>query len=423
MMVRKDRVMENGRITKTRSLIDKGVIIPFPAEVSIGDDVNPGMIAPGVVIHPGCRISGKTTSIQAGTVLGVQGPVTLTDCQTGRDVELGGGFFSRSVFLDRSAVAADAHVRDACILEEEAGAAHSVKLGHSVLLPFVNLGSHIDFCDCLMAGGTDARNHSEVGSSFVHFNLTPNRDRAAPSLLGDVPRGVMQGERPIFLGGQGGLVGPAVIEYGTVTSAGTIVRGDITEGGKMVFDDHPRPALRNFRPGIYWEITRRVRNNLLFIANLVALRAWYVFVRSEFFGSGAGEQALLRGALEKLDMSLDERIGRLGEMAGNMPESIREYQALMGKAARRTLVAQERELFEKWGRMSGMLRSLKSCTGDEQDRDAFLSRLASGTEDGRDYIETVGGLDAETRRSGIRWLQGVVDMVVDSVYATIPSFR
>lgn len=415
--------MENGPDHKTRSLMDKGVIIPFPAEVSIGDDVDPGMIAPGVVIHPGCRISGKTTSILAGTVLGAHGPVTLIDCQTGRDAELGGGFFSQSVFLDRSAVAADAHVRDACILEEEARGGHSVKLGHTVLLPFVTLGSHIDFCDCLMAGGTDGRNCSEVGSSFVHFNLTPNRDRAAPSLLGDVPRGVMPGERPIFLGGQGGMVGPVVIEYGTVTSAGTIVRGDITEGGKMVFDDHPRPAMRDFRPGIYWEITRRVRNNLLFIANLVALRVWYVFVRSEFFGPGAIEQALLRGALEKLDMSLDERIRSLGETAGNMPESIHEYQALMGKAARRTLIAQKRELFEKWGRMRGMLRSLKSCTGDEQERDAFLSHLASGRVAGRGYIETMRGLDAEARLSGIRWLQGVVNRVVDSVYATIPSFR
>ena len=403
--------------------MDKGVIIPFPAEVSIGDDVDPGMIAPGVVIHPGCRITGKTTSIQTGTILGAQGPVTLADCQTGRDVELGGGFFSRSVFLDRSAVSADAQVRDACILEEETAGAHSVKLGHTVLLPFATLGSHIDFCDCLLAGGTDKKNHSEVGSSFMHFNITPNRDRAAPSLLGDVPRGVMLAERPIFLGGQGGLVGPAIIEYGTVTSAGTIVRGDITEHGKLVFDNHPRPAMRDFRPGIYWEITRRVRNNLLFIANLVALRAWYVFARSEFFGSGGMEQALLRGALEKIDMSLDERIGRLGELAGNMPESIHEYQHLMGKATRRTLIAQERELFEKWGRMSGMLRSLKSCTGDEQERDAFLSRLASLREAGRGYIETVRGFDAETRQSGTRWLQGVVNRIADSVYVTIPSFR
>ena len=415
--------MENGLDHKTRSLMDKGVIMPFPAGVVIGEDVDPGMIAPGVVIHPGCRISGKTTSIQAGTVLGSSGPVTLIDCQTGRDVELGGGFFSRSVFLDRSSVAGDAHVRDACILEEEAAGAHSIKLEHTVLMPFVTMGSHIDLCDCLMAGGTDRRNCSEVGSSFVHFNLTPNRDRAAPSLLGDVPRGVMLGERPIFLGGQGGLVGPAVIEYGTVISAGTIIRGDITEGGKVVFDDHPRPAMRDFRPGIYWEITRRVRNNLLFIANLVALRAWYVSVRSEFFGSGAIEQALLRGALEKIDMSLDERIRHLGEMAENMPESIHEYQALMGKAARRVLIAQKRDLFEKWVRLCEMLRSLKSSTGDEQDRDAFLSRLLAGREAGRDYIETVHGLDAETRQTGIRWLQGIVSRVIDTIYAVIPSFR
>ena len=414
--------MGNGLDHKTRSLMDKGVIMPSPAGVMIGEDVDPGMIAPGVVIHPGCRISGKTTSIQAGTVLGSSGPVTLIDCQTGRDVELGGGFFSRSVFLDRSSVAGDAHVRDACILEEEAAGAHSIKLEHTVLMPFVTMGSHIDLCDCLMAGGTDGRNCSEVGSSFVHFNLTPNRDRAAPSLLGDVPRGVMLGERPIFLGGQGGLVGPAVIEHGTVISAGTIIRGDITEGGKVVFDDHPGPPCGISGPA---SIGRSPAGSgtICFSSQISWHCAPGMSLCARSSSGQAIEQALLRGALEKIDMSLDERIRHLGEMAENMPESIHEYQALMGKAARRVLIAQKRDLFEKWVRLCEMLRSLKSSTGDEQDRDAFLSRLLAGREAGRDYIETVHGLDAETRQTGIRWLQGIVSRVMDTIYAVIPSFR
>ncbi|NTV96894.1 MAG: TOBE domain-containing protein, partial [Thiobacillus sp.] len=58
-------------------------------------------------------------------------------------------------------------------------------------MPFVTPGSLVNVCDCLMAGGTDRRNHSEVGSSYVHFNYTPHQDKATASLLGDVPHGVM----------------------------------------------------------------------------------------------------------------------------------------------------------------------------------------------------------------------------------------
>jgi hypothetical protein len=41
------------------------------------------------------------------------------------------------------------------------------------------------------------KDHSEVGSSYIHFNYTPNQDKASASLLGDVPRGVMLREPPM----------------------------------------------------------------------------------------------------------------------------------------------------------------------------------------------------------------------------------
>ena len=91
-----------------------------------------------------------------------------------------------------------------------------------------------------MSGGTDGKNHSEVGSSYIHFNYTPNQDKATPSLIGDVPAGVMLNQPPIFLGGQGGLVGPVRIGHGTVIAAGTIYRKDCPEGGMDDYcDDSP----------------------------------------------------------------------------------------------------------------------------------------------------------------------------------------
>ena len=84
-----------------------------------------------------------------------------------------------------------AQVREGCLLEEEANGAHCVGLKQTILFPFVTLGSLINFCDCLMAGGTSRKDHSEVGSSYIHFNYTPDGDKTTASLFGDVPRGVM----------------------------------------------------------------------------------------------------------------------------------------------------------------------------------------------------------------------------------------
>jgi len=111
------------------------------------------------------------------------------------------------------------HVRDGTILEEQASVAHTVALKQTILFPFVTLGSLINFCDCFMSGGTDRKNHSEVGSSYIHFNFTPNQDKATASLIGDVPNGVMLNKNPIFLGGQGGLIGPCRLTFGTIIAA------------------------------------------------------------------------------------------------------------------------------------------------------------------------------------------------------------
>lgn len=70
-----------------------------------------------------------------------------------------------------------AHVRGGTILEEEANGAHTVGLKQTILMPFVTLGSLINFCDVLLAGGTSRTNHSEVGSSYIHFNFTPDGDK------------------------------------------------------------------------------------------------------------------------------------------------------------------------------------------------------------------------------------------------------
>jgi UDP-N-acetylglucosamine/UDP-N-acetylgalactosamine diphosphorylase len=415
--------MESRADEKVRVLMDKGVVIPDPRSVFIADNVDLGMIAPGVTLHPSCRISGWKTAIMSGAVLGAEGPAVVDDCQIGPKVELKGGFFKKSVFLEGANLGLGAHVREACLLEEEAGGAHTVGLKHTILLPFVTLGSLINFCDCLMAGGTSRKNHSEVGSGYIHFNYTPNQDKATASLIGDVPKGLMLGEKPIFLGGQGGIVGPSRIAFGTVVAAGTIVRDDILEPGKIVLDQVPKPEVRDFHPDIYWNTSRLVKNNVLYIANLIALKAWYRLVRAQFFGEGLLDQALFRGALEKLDMAIVERVSRLGAVAMKMPESIRRYSELMKGAVRPIVVAQKQELNDSWKVVEGKFSYLGSNTGDDALRDDFLTELITDRVSGDGYITTVQSLDPRVKDMGTAWLQNIVSSVADAVFAEIPSYR
>lgn len=268
-------------------------------------------IAPDAVIHPGCRI--ENCSIGPGCEIGAEGPVVMKNCRLARSVKLKGGFFNGAVCLDGASMGLGAHVRGGTLLEEQAGGAHAVGLKQTVLLPFVTLGSLINFCDVLMAGGTCRKDHSEVGSSYIHFNFTPNQDKATASLIGDVPRGVLLNQRPVFLGGQGGLVGPARIAFGSIIAAGGICRKDLLEDGQLHRPGASAEKTIPFEPGRYGNVDRIVKNGLLYIGNIRALKAWYQAVRVRFIRDEY-DQAAFDGAVANLDLILEERFQRLEKL-------------------------------------------------------------------------------------------------------------
>jgi UDP-N-acetylglucosamine/UDP-N-acetylgalactosamine diphosphorylase len=416
--------MHSEQTDKIERLLEKGATIPNPQSVLVGDGVSLDRIAgDGVVIYGGCKIFGEKTLIMPGVKLGYEAPVTVEDCQIGANVELKGGFFRRSAFLEKANMGSGAQVRDGCILEEEANGAHMVGLKQTILFPFVTLGSLINFCDCFMAGGTSRKNHSEVGSSYIHFNYTPNQDKATPSLIGDVPRGVMLNQPPVFLGGQGGLVGPARIEYGTVIAAGVVYRKDVSEGGKLLLGGDPIERDHDYYPGVYWYVKRLVVHNINYIANLIALKQWYVGVRSQFLkGDGMG-QMLYEGVLDKLDMAMKERIDRLGALSQKMPESVEKYRVIMKDEASENILRQEQELFETWQELEDMFNANQNNSGDPAMRETFLEELRGHIEErGSDYVAVIQGLDESCSAKGTKWLQGIVDEVNQQVLKLIPSF-
>ncbi len=374
---------------KIHVLQEKGVRFTHPESVEIGPEVAIERISgQGVVIHGGCRIYGKSTCVADHTVLGEEAPVTVVDCRVGPDVRLKGGFFKKAVFLKNASMGSGAHIREGTILEEEASGAHTVGLKQTILFPFVTIGSIVNFCDCLMAGGTSRKDHSEVGSSYIHFNYTPYQDKATPSLLGDVPRGVMLNQPPVFLGGQGGLVGPCRLAFGTVIAAGSICRKDELRPNRLLHYGYSRSYNVEFTKELLLKSTRIIRNNIIFIANIIALSHWYRRARSLFL-TDLFSKALHEGLLENISLILEERVFRL-----------KDY--LLKTASKETRF-QEDTLEET-------VDALHAVEGAIADRDVFLNAFqASISRHDNDHVSGIKGLDDTGRAAGTAWLQDIVD--------------
>ena len=415
--------MKDRNFLSIEKLLQKGVKIPNPQSIEIGPEVDMDRISgDGVVIHSGCKLYGNSTLILRGTKMGYEGPVTIENCQIGPQVELKGGFFKDAVFLKKASLGSGSNVREGTILEEEAKVAHTVGLKQTILFPFVTLGSLINFCDSLMSGGTSRKNHSEVGSSYIHFNYTPNQDKATPSLNGDVPRGVMLNQLPIFLGGQGGLVGPCRLEFGTVIAAGSIFRKDELRPERLLVGNMAKGGSMPFAPGVYYNIKRLMVNNIIYIANLIALDHWYTNVRLQFI-SDDFPKPLFDGLKEKLEMAIDERIYRLNGLSRKMSDSVTAYQLHAKDNKLHFVVRQKNELYKRWTELEEYFKSQRFAEENTTSKDIFLGKLDLGIKtSGKDYISVIKGLSIADSKSGTAWLQGIVDHIIAGALKIIPSF-
>ena len=404
---------------KIMELINRGVDIPNPFTLDLGDEVNVGNISgKGVKIYPGCRIYGKQTVISAGSQIGYEGPATIDNCQLGPKVELKGGYFNNSTFLEKANMGSGAQVREGCILEEEANGAHCVGIKQTILFPFVTLGSLINFCDCLMAGGTSRKDHSEVGSSYIHFNFTPDGDKTTASLIGDVPRGVMLNQPAIFLGGQGGLVGPLRIGYGNVVAANSVLRNDFTEDNKLIVGKTHSGRTINFKPKAYPGIRRIVENNIIYIANLMALEEWYIHVRRPFFDSQEFGDLIFAGLLDKVDLAKRERMKRLQVLAEKAKRSSEN------EADKKLEAAGRIEFYNKFGEIEEMFEEGVKDGLAEQYRDDFLSvSREARSESGAGYATVIQSLPRPVCEKGVIWLQRVVDNFCEKAKAIVPSLK
>ena len=263
-MSRNEPYDETGNRERVAKLRDAGVDVWGPERVYVSADVKLETIQAGVAIH-NATLAGEDLRIGRGTRIGASGHALVSNCQIGRDVELGAGSYEGATILDGARVRGYAELRPGTLLEEQTDTAHNVAFKNTVLTANVVTGSVINYCDVFMSGGTSRTNHSEVGSGVVHFNFDPRGDKWS-SLIGGVT-GVLLRSAPIFVGGQCGLVAPVQVDFGAVLAAGSVIRGDV--GPERVhFESAENGVIEDFDAEIYAGLKRKFLATAKIVGNL-----------------------------------------------------------------------------------------------------------------------------------------------------------
>ncbi len=385
---------------RVAALMNRGVRILCPETIELAEDVELDRIHPSAVIHAGARIAGKRTAIGAGAEIGREGPVRLNDSVIGANVFLDGGTFERATLLRHAGARSWAHFREGTLLEEYASVAHCVGLKQTILFPYVTLGSLINFCDCLMAGGRGSRDHSEVGSGYIHFNFSPRGDKATPSLFGDVARGVFVDQSRIFLGGLAASVGPIQVGYGSFLGPGSVYRRDVRDG-RFQLSERPIRMQLDFDPEIQSGVRAKFKRNMRYIGELVALWNWYRHARRLICSGERGIE--IEAGREAIEWGIDERIRQFERFVGLLPRSIDRLRETGGSPR---LIDEQRRMVERWEDIEDALSGWPSITGDESERDRFLKGVGSWVSTG--YLETLSVLPEDVRERGRRWLSSLV---------------
>ncbi len=386
----------------------RGVEVRAPGALDVGPEVRPERFEAGAVLHAGTRLRGERTLVRAGASVGAEAPVTLEDAMLGRRVRVRGGSVREAVLLEGAALGSGAHVREGTLLEEYSRGAHCVGLKQTVLMPFATLGSMVNFCDCLLAGGSGRHDHSEVGSGFVHFNYAPRGprgDKATPSLFGDVPGGALLLGARIFLGGNGGVVGPVELGYGTVLGAGGTYRRDCPSGVLRI-GEPVACGDRDFEPLVYGTVGRKWRLNVRYVGNLCALKAFYRHVRLPgVTPDDLLERALIEGALEQIEAGVAERLRRIEEFGSALERSLSRTKDEAARLSQEETIAAVARFLEV---MTKPEHKARIDAAGESTRRRFLTaweetRAAGG------HLARVGALSSYGREQGREWLQAVVN--------------
>lgn len=384
-----------GNRARVDALTARGVDVWGPERVYVSEDVDLDAIQPGAAIRH-ATLSGPTLSIASGAVVGASGHAQVHGCQIGRNVELGSGLYKGATFLEGVKIRGFAEIRPGTLLEEQVDLAHCVALKNTTFTCCCVAGSLVNFCDLFLTGGTSRRDHSEVGSSAIHFNFDPRGDKWG-SLIGRI-RGVLLRSDPVFIGGSGGLVGPLDIGLGAVTAAGSIIRTDVGEN-ELVTESGQRLRRPGFDRDAYGPLRRQFLVTAKLIGTLRALDAWYKLVRLP--SAREDERRLYQAGRKQINAQVEERIRRLGKIVVKLSQRVA---AKKHAVTEHSFMGHHLELIRKWDSFRESLE-LPIKHGTVPFR--FLNAYASSRSAGAGHLDAVKSAKQDAE-SAERWLEGMV---------------
>jgi len=171
-------------------------------------------------------------------------------------------------------------------------------------------------------------------------------------------------------------------------------------------------------PRAYPGLSRLVENNLMYIANLIALEQWYLHVRKMFFEHQEFGPLIFTAVLENLQIAKEERVKRLKDMAAKMAVSSDKEKGVT------TIKRVRQELYEKSQWFDELLIGDTGKTAGEEKRTSFLDALIKHKkEHGENYIGVIQSLSHHVSAGGTEWLDAIVNHICGQAKKALPALN
>ena len=441
----KEKALNCYSSNEIRKLQENGVNVPDLDSVKISRDVQLEQFSPGCTLYPFVRITGSKTQIHSGaevgtrgsvtlenswigenTIVGNLGPVTLIDTVVGPKSILGSGVAEQAVFLGKETMINDFttgygfRVRKGSLYEEDASSAQHTDTKMTILFPWATLGSDINFCDVLLAGGTgpELGSFSEVGSGTIHFNYSIRGDKATASLFGDVANGIFLDQERLFIGGNNSLLGPINADFGAMTAAGARINGTLAKG--LNFGHSLPKGSVDYDSRVFTGASGIVKKQVNVLAELTALCNWYKQVRINCVAQSPEQKFLYQAGLSMIEFNLQERHNQLNRYVGALENSIRIGEK--SKQLSKKVISEQKQILIHWPKIQAEFEKLRNI--EFKIPESLRNELAGLQHEGTtSYTETIKGLSQAGKQAGKTWLTEIVEDVRRVYYAGIKKGR
>jgi UDP-N-acetylglucosamine/UDP-N-acetylgalactosamine diphosphorylase len=208
------------------------------------------------------------------------------------------------------------------------------------------------------------------------------------------------------------------MSYGNVVAAGSVLREDVDMEKQLIVSKGHSGKVVDLIPRAYPSLSRVVKNNILYVANLIALEQWYLHVRKMFFEHQEFGHLIFTAILENLHIAKEERLKRLKDMAAKMLVSSDK------EKGRAKIIRAKQEFYEKSKLFEELLASDAGKTAGEEKRNQFLNAFVKYREEhGGNYIEVIQSLPPHVSTGGTQWLDAIVHVICGQAGKALPALK